>query len=423
MAAIPIPSGSGEYGIEDDGKTYVLKAGELRTGTSGNGIFIGSSYHDDTVIIKGQVTQTGNGGAGIRANGADITIRIDDGGSVIGYLGIDMTGLNAHFINAGTLRGTDDAGLRFTGLNADIVNNQGGRIFSNASGSAAVDAFGMNSEIHNNGRIQGDYGINVTDANVTITNLVHGVIRGTTSAIFSESTEPSEKIRVVNNGLIDGGANGHAIETQDARETIVNHGEIKGKIYLGSGNDSFDNRGGTVDHRIEGGTGDDTLFVDRASTRLKEDGGSAGYDTVKSTVTYTLSENVERLVLLGNGNINGTGTDDGDDLFGNAGNNSLFGKGGVDTLFGAKGNDRLTGGANFDTFVFKTGSGHDTVTDFQNGIDKLKITDWDAITSFSDLKQHHLTVSGDDLIIHAGSDQLILLDTSKNELDNGDFVM
>lgn len=239
------------------------------------------------------------------------------------------------------------------------------------------------------------------------------------TGIYSENFEPSNRLHIKNEGLLEGSL--YAIQTFDSREVVVNHGTMRGRIDLGSGKDLLDNRGGIVDHKIEGGTGDDTLITDKASTKLKEDGGSAGYDTVISFVSYTLSENVERLILRGNNNLNGTGTLDGDDLFGNAGRNRLSGLDGVDRLEGGRGNDLLIGGDNADTFVFKTGFDHDTIQDFENGIDHVNLKQWNAIANFNDLKNNHLTVDGNDLVIRAGSDELVLLDTKKSELDSGDF--
>jgi hypothetical protein len=51
-----------------------------------------------------------------------------------------------------------------------------------------------------------------------------------------------------------------------------------------------------------------------------------GYDTVSSKVTYTLSADVEELILTGTSNINGTGNWDDNVLTGNSGNNTLDGK-------------------------------------------------------------------------------------------------
>ena len=81
-----------------------------------------------------------------------------------------------------------------------------------------------------------------------------------------------------------------------------------------------------------------------------------GTDAVFSTIDYTLTANVETLVLQGSGNISGTGNALDNSLFGNAGNNVLNGGAGADVLQGNGGDD---------IFVFDAGQGNgDIVVDF-----------------------------------------------------------
>ncbi len=62
-----------------------------------------------------------------------------------------------------------------------------------------------------------------------------------------------------------------------------------------------------------------------------------------------------------------------DKLFGGDGKDKLYGGKGNDKLYGGKGNDKLTGGAGKDVFVFAKKEGKDTITDFQNGKDKIDL--------------------------------------------------
>ncbi|MGI9212831.1 MAG: calcium-binding protein, partial [Methylococcaceae bacterium] len=87
-------------------------------------------------------------------------------------------------------------------------------------------------------------------------------------------------------------------------------------------------------------------------------GRTSGKDTVKSSVTYTLTPNVENLTLTGLADINGTGSDDANLIQGNDGNNLLDGKNGNDTLHGGEGDDTLLGGGGVD--VLTGGDGSDT---------------------------------------------------------------
>ena len=106
-----------------------------------------------------------------------------------------------------------------------------------------------------------------------------------------------------------------------------------------------------------GGAGNDTYVVDDTSDVVTEASGE-GTDTVQSSVTYTLSSDVDNLTLTGSDNINGTGNALANTLTGNAGVNTLVGGSGNDSLIGADGADTLDGGAGVDTLV--GGAGNDT---------------------------------------------------------------
>jgi Ca2+-binding RTX toxin-like protein len=98
--------------------------------------------------------------------------------------------------------------------------------------------------------------------------------------------------------------------------------------------------GGAGADTMAGGNGADTYFVDNANDVINENPGTtAGIDVVNSSVSYTLPANVEKLILTGLGNIDGTGNSGNNIIVGNGGNNTLDGGGGVDTLQGGGGND------------------------------------------------------------------------------------
>jgi Ca2+-binding RTX toxin-like protein len=114
-----------------------------------------------------------------------------------------------------------------------------------------------------------------------------------------------------------------------------------------AGNDKLDGKAG-ADTMI-GGTGNDTYYVDNVGDVVIETSTVATeIDTVDSSISYTLGNNVENLTLIGSGAINGTGNslsnviignDSANILSGGAGNDVLDGKAGADTMIGGTGND------------------------------------------------------------------------------------
>ncbi|NJM87029.1 MAG: calcium-binding protein, partial [Hydrococcus sp. RU_2_2] len=89
---------------------------------------------------------------------------------------------------------------------------------------------------------------------------------------------------------------------------------------------------------LTGEAGNDIYIVDNLADVVIEN-ASQGTDRVKSSVSYTLSDNVEELELTGTENANATGNSLSNLIIGNSGNNVLNGGSGIDTLRGGAGND------------------------------------------------------------------------------------
>ena len=118
-----------------------------------------------------------------------------------------------------------------------------------------------------------------------------------------------------------------------------------------------------------GGAGNDTFFVDNTGDVITEY-ADEGTDTVYSSITFTLTANVENLTLTGNDEISGTGNSLDNIIIGNDADNMLSGKEGNDTLVGGAGADRMSGGTGDDAYYVdnagdyvkeKTNEGIDTV--------------------------------------------------------------
>jgi Ca2+-binding RTX toxin-like protein len=195
-------------------------------------------------------------------------------------------------------------------------------------------------------------------------------------------------------------------------------------VEAGSGNDLVQGFNGF--DTLSGGTGNDTLFGNAGNDELNggdgddELNGGIGFDALRGDVGNDLLLGLRGFDILEGGTGNDTlegnagddllSGDDGDDLLiggigldtldGGADNDRLEGGGGddlliggagddhllggrrfdlllggagADTLDGEAGNDTLIGGSGADSFVFRAGSGHDRVVDFQNGADSIEI--------------------------------------------------
>jgi Ca2+-binding RTX toxin-like protein len=158
-------------------------------------------------------------------------------------------------------------------------------------------------------------------------------------------------------------------------------------LYGDAGNNLLDGRVGA--DTMFGGLGNDVYFVDNVGDVVFENGGEGDADAVFSTVSYTLSANVETLVLQDVGNLDGTG---------NALTNSIVGSSGNNVLDGGVGADALTGNDGNDTFVFRVGAGSgDTVVDFAgNGSglgDSLHFVDYGAGATFTNIDATHWQVN------------------------------
>ncbi|MBE9189566.1 hypothetical protein IQ230_04130 [Gloeocapsopsis crepidinum LEGE 06123] len=122
------------------------------------------------------------------------------------------------------------------------------------------------------------------------------------------------------------------------------------KIYGYEGNDTLD--GGAGIDTLIGGIGNDVYIVDSRTDVIIEK-ANGGYDTVRSSVSYKLGSNLEKLVLTGSGNRDSRGNELDNLIIGNRGRNILRGDAGNDTLDGSNDDrsDTLYGGVGNDSLI------------------------------------------------------------------------
>jgi trimeric autotransporter adhesin len=157
-------------------------------------------------------------------------------------------------------------------------------------------------------------------------------------------------------------------------------------LYGNAGNNLLNGAGGA--DRMLGGASNDTYFVDNAGDVVFEN-ANEGTDAVFASVNYSLTANVEALVLQGAGNLSGTG---------NVLNNNVFGNSGDNTLNGEAGADALTGNAGNDTFVFSVGQADgDIVVDFAGNDaaagDSLRFVGYGSGATFTNVDPTHWQVN------------------------------
>ena len=148
-----------------------------------------------------------------------------------------------------------------------------------------------------------------------------------------------------------------------SQQDIINH-VILGMTITGAVGD--DVLVGTIKNDdFFGLTGNDTYIVNDVGDKVTETSTvSTEIDTVLSSVSYTLSANVENLTLTGAAAINATGNGLANTLIGNSANNILDGGAGIDVMMGGAGNDTYVVDNTGDLIVEQSGAGADLVQSY-----------------------------------------------------------
>jgi len=167
--------------------------------------------------------------------------------------------------------------------------------------------------------------------------------------------------------------NDHVIATKSyTLSSHIESLELVGVAAVFAGGNSLDNvltgnngnntlNGGLGADTMIGGSGNDVYIVDNVNDIVDD---SAGSDTVKSKINYTLGDGIENLKMLGLLDIQGTGNSLDNILTGNRGDNLLDGGAGADMLIGGLGGDGFILSSNIDI---------DTIIDFESGVDMVFI--------------------------------------------------
>lgn len=184
--------------------------------------------------------------------------------------------------------------------------------------------------------------------------------QGNYEIIMSSMTDPVQRLRIdKTNGadLFNGSAYADWVFGRGGNDTL-NGNAGDDTLDGGSGNDIL-NGGAGVDS-MTGDAGNDTYYVGAKGDVVVEllDGGT---DLVMSTISYTLPDNVEDLLIMGQVAAIGTGNSLNNTLTGNGAGNKLDGKSGNDTMQGGPGKDVYYVDASGDVVIENADEGIDLI--------------------------------------------------------------
>jgi Ca2+-binding RTX toxin-like protein len=450
--------------------SYTLGANVENLNLTGTGNIDGTGNTSDNAITGNSGNNVLDGGAGndtlTGGDGNDTYVVDSTGDSVIETSatgGIDTVNSSASFalgayIENLNLTGTGNINGTGNALNNVITGNSGNNVLDGGAGNDVMtggdgdDTYVVDSTLDSvveSSSATG--GTDTVNSSVSYTlgafvenlNLIGTAINGTGNASDNAITGNS------GNNVLDGGAGNDVMTGGDGDDTYVvdstldsvvetatggvdtvnssvsytlganvENLNLTGTAANGTGNAS-DNAitgnsgnnvldGGAGNDTLTGGNGNDTYVVDSILDSVVES-ATGGVDTVNSSVSYTLGNNVENLNLTGASDINGTGNGLANTITGNSGNN---------VLDGGAGNDTLTGGAGNDLYIIDSASDL-VVESAAGGTDTINSSVTFSLTALANVE--NLTLTGTAVINGTGNalDNIITGNNAVNTLTGG----
>jgi len=390
-------------------------------GNTGNNVLNGATGADTMVAGLGNDTY-------VVDNAGDVVTELADEGTDTVQSSIGYT-LTANVENL-TLTGTGNINGTGNTLDNVIVGNTGNNVLSGLAGNDTLTGNNGNDTLDggtgadvmaggagNDTYVVDDNGDAVTEATNAGTDLAQSSITYTLTANVENLTlTGTENIDGTGNTLnnVITGNSGNNVISADAGDDTVSAGAGDDTVSGGIGNDTLD--GGSGADMMSGNAGNDTYVVDNIGDLVIE-AAAEGTDLVQSSITYTLTDNVENLTLTGSANINGTGNVLDNVILGSSGSNTLVGLEGNDTLNGSGGADTMIGGIGNDSYVVEN-TGDTVIEAVDEGLDNVQSSISYTLTA----NVENLTLTGSANINGTGNalDNVIIGNTGNNVLSGLD---
>ncbi|MDB5416776.1 MAG: exsH, partial [Phenylobacterium sp.] len=160
-----------------------------------------------------------------------------------------------------------------------------------------------------------------------------------------------------------------------------------------------------------GSNGDNTFYVKDPNDIVRVSAGSTGTKTVVAFTSFALPDNVENLTSSGAYNY----------ATGNTLDNLIKVSNDGEMIYGGAGNDVLVGGFGNDSFIVKAGEGSDVIYGFHAG-DAIRLVS-PSLTSFQAVQAAMTQVGADVSIKISPSEQLILRNATVGQFTAHDFLL
>jgi Ca2+-binding RTX toxin-like protein len=301
-----------------------------------------------------------------------------------------------------TLTGSSVINATGNTLNNVLIGNGANNALTDGAGNDRLDG-GAGSDTMKGGTGNDTYVVNATGDIVT-ENANEGTDAVEASISYTLGNN-LENLTLTGTGAISGTGNtlNNTLTGNSANNTLTG----------GAGDDRLD--GGAGSDTMKGGTGNDTYVVNATGDIVTEN-ANEGTDAIETSVSYTLSNNVENLTLTGTGAISGTGNNLNNSLTGNSANNTLTGGAGNDRLDGGNGADTMAGGTGNDTYVVNA-TGDIVTENLNEGTDNVE----SGISYTLGANLESLTLTGTSAIAGTGNtlNNTLIGNSANNTLTGG----